>query len=119
MIARLKFLTSDNQEITMLFGKSYKRWDEQFKEWCRLYKPNKLLFAESSAEQWKAWGGLKWCEDSDFQAELNREGCQENEPDNQSPRQYKSMWFKMNPIVFNIANKYVETVKDWNKPNKQ
>lgn len=82
----------------MLFGNSYKTWQEQFEEYYkrlqRLTDGNvEVIKAWSSKADWKGWGGLKWCEETEFQEELNREGCQHGEPDNVSPRKYSEMVF--------------------------
>lgn len=90
----------------MLFGNSYKGWEDQFIEFMyRYFNPkheawsyknvaNKVVNAWKSSSPWKGWGGLKWCEEKDFQEELNREGCQSNDPDNPSPRLYKDFVFE-------------------------
>lgn len=88
-----------------MFGNSYKNWEEQFREYCFTFKPIEVLEVETSSEKWKGWGGLKWCNETEFQHELNREGCQQNEPDNPKPRKYEYMRFNSNQIVSNIANK--------------
>lgn len=113
MIVKLSILTKEDKEIVMLFGNSYKNWYTQFREWCIYRKPKQLNFAQSSPEKWKSWGGLKWCEESDFQEELNREGCQQNDPDNPNPRQYKNMRFVDNRIVRNIVNKTICEINEW------
>lgn len=104
MIVKIKIKSIDGV-FTMMFGNSYKSWDEQFREYCRIFKPIEILELETSSEKWKGWGGLKWCNEEEFQNELNREGCQDNEPDNKSPRIYKKMCFVSNTIAENIANK--------------
>lgn len=82
----------------MLFGNSYKRWQEQYREYVSLmtnkFGPVSPLRAWKSRAEWKGWGGLKWCSDSSFQEELNREGCQSGEPDNKNPRKYADMVFE-------------------------
>jgi len=103
MIVRIKVKEKEQIDI-MLFGNSYKTWDEQFQEYCRMYKPEILEIA-TSPEKWKSWGGLKWCKEECFQHELNREGCQENEPDNPKPRKYENMRFVENRIVENMGRK--------------
>lgn len=104
MIVRIK-LKSKGETFTMLFGNSYKNWEQQFMEYCSIFKPTDVLDVETSVEKWKGWGGLKWCNETEFQHELNREGCQQGEPDNPKPRNYKYMRFNSNQIVLNVANK--------------
>jgi len=91
MIVKITF--TDHEP--MLFGNSYKDWDMQAREFFRIYpdllKTSVSLFV--SEESWKGWGGLKWCGESFFQEELNREGCQQNDPNNKDPRIYADMAF--------------------------
>ena len=100
MIVRITF---DNDRV-MLFGDSYKPWTMQFDEYMfkKDFKPIKF---ESCKDKWISWGGLKWCWEDLFQKQLNREGCQDNEPDNPNPRQYANMKFVENNIVKNKATK--------------
>ena len=109
MIVKLT-LKFETEELIMLFGNSYKNWDAQFREYCRLHKPLSILSAETSKEEWIGWGSLKWCPDDDFQNELNREGCQQNEPDNPKPRKYQYFRFNDNKIVFNQCNKFISEI---------
>lgn len=97
MIVKIKF----SENLTMLFGDSYKPWHMQFEEWLWMHKDTKIepISIETAVEKWIGWGGLKWCSEKIFQEQLNREGCQDNEPDNPNPRQYKNMKFKSNAIV--------------------
>lgn len=104
MIVRIKLRTKEETK-TMMFGNSYKNWNEQFRECCSIIKNIEVLRVETSRDRWIGWGGLKWCNESVFQDELNREGCQQNDPDNPNPRIYANMNFRNNPIVFNMANK--------------
>ena len=105
MIVRITLVGKNKKDFIMLFGDSYKTWQQQFKEYmwrnirwydtdiimqCNFFDVKKVEYSDS---QWKGWGGLKWCEDCDFQNELNREGVQQNEPDNPTPRQYDEMEF--------------------------
>jgi hypothetical protein len=69
------------------------------------------ISVETSSDKWIGWGGLKWCPESLFQSQLNREGCQENEPDNPNPRQYSNMVFKKNPIVEAKVRKIIQEYK--------
>lgn len=104
MIVKIK-IKSEGEIITMLFGNSYKRWDIQFREYCWLFKPIEVLEVETAKDKWKGWGGLKWCNENEFQNELNREGCQSSDLDNPKPRVYANMVFKSNKIAENIINK--------------
>lgn len=57
----------------MMFGDSYKRWEQQFKEYCR-YHPElgePVLF-EKSNTLWVSFGGLKWCCFENFESELKK-----------------------------------------------
>ena len=93
---------SDGEPFTMLFGDSYKthlRQIQEFfwrtQEWIN-HKPHpkyKILDMDFCDDEWKSWGGLKWCLEENFQHELNREGCQSSDPDNPNPRQYAQMVF--------------------------
>lgn len=111
VIVKLK-LKFETKIETILFGNSYKNWDQQFREFCWIYKPIEILSAESSKEKWISWGGLKWCDFDIFQDELNREDCEENEPDNPDPRKIEEFVFNTNKIVFNKCKKYIlESIK--------
>lgn len=102
-----------NDELTMLFGDSYKPWYMQFDEWIWLHKDLNIKPVEvkTSANKWIGWGGLKWCPENMFQDQLNREGCQENEADNLNPRKYSNMKFVDNPIVSAKVNKIIKQFK--------
>lgn len=80
----------------MMFGNSYKPWHMQVDEYMRQYSEElqKPIKTEYSRSKWIGWGGLKWCPESEFQHQLNREGCQEGEPDNPHPRYYSLMYFE-------------------------
>ena len=95
MIIKIRFRSSDkkNREFNMLFGNSYKNWKEQFCEYRGLFKNEIPIKVWRSKSKWKGWGGLKWCLESEFQEELNREDTQDGEPDNPKPRQYSKMKF--------------------------
>jgi len=107
MIVRIK-LKSKTQTFTMMFGNSYKKWEEQFREYCLRWKPIEVIEVETSSEKWIGWGGLKWCNENEFQHELNREGCQQNDPDNPKPRQYANMKFNSNKTISNIATQIAQ-----------
>jgi len=85
----------DGSQQVMMFGDSYKEWEEQKAEFERYKEHGKWQDIESwiSNSKWKGWGGLKWCREEDFQEELNREGCQMSETDNPNPRQYADFKF--------------------------
>lgn len=99
-------ITFDDGKI-MMFGNSYKNWDEQFEEYIRIVKSKPVKF-ETAKDEWIGWGGLKWCREEDFQHELNREGCQYNEEDNPSPRKFEDMVFVENRLV---RNKVIKILK--------
>lgn len=101
MIVKITFLNDEEKPLVMLFGNSYKKWQTQFEEflfseipWTGKTEIQGIQNVEISSAQWVGWGGLKWCGEEYLQQELNREGCQEGEPDNPRPRQYKKMIFK-------------------------
>lgn len=91
------------KDKVMLFGDSYKPWHMQVDEYiwmCRNQGTTlELLNVECSHSKWVTWGGLKWCPEDRFQHQLNREGCQDNEPDNPKPRIYEKMNFKYVPAA--------------------
>lgn len=108
MIVKIELIDSDLEETTILFGTSYKNYLDQIKDF--FYRTQKwidhvphpvyeIISIEASNSKWKSWGGLKWCVEENFQHELNREGCQQNDPDNPNPRQYSEMEFKKNYYV--------------------
>ncbi|MFA4871337.1 MAG: hypothetical protein WC623_24270 [Pedobacter sp.] len=99
-IIRIEFQYPD-EKITMLFGNSYKNWDEQVKEyiWDNRKTLTGVNFVTVSNNEWIGWGGLKWCSSENFQQELNREDCQDNEPDNPNPRRYSDMRFDVNEKI--------------------
>jgi hypothetical protein len=117
MIVRLTF-EKDGEQWQMLFGNSYKGWHTQMIEYVARYFCSKdrgwnkeemlghIRKVEVSKAKWIGWGGLKWCSHENFQAELNREGVQQDEPDNPKPRQYSRMKFEEKPISF--AERHLE-----------
>lgn len=109
MIVRVRF--SDGK--VMMFGNSYKPWNMQFEEFVLwMERNNKLESVEEvhiSDSPWVSWGGLKWCAEDSFQHQLNREGCQVEEPDNLNPRQYKDMYFYKDQ---DVRDKVIQIVSD-------
>lgn len=93
MIVKIKFKNANNEEFTMLFGDSYKKWFIQFQEYAYRFCELEIISVDISKSEWKGWGGLKWCNENEFQEELNREGVQSNETDNPKPRVYSKMNF--------------------------
>jgi len=57
----------------MMFGTSYKTWWDQLEEFCRLYK-TKPKDVTICRKEWISFGGLKWCDEMNFQGELDKEG---------------------------------------------
>lgn len=114
MIVKIK-IKSSSDTFTMLFGNSYKKWTEQFREYCYAFKPIEVLEVETSKEDWKGWGGLKWCNEDEFQEELNREGVQQNEPDNPKPRNYSKMEFYFSKHISDEVFKISEFQNDFKK----
>lgn len=96
----------------MMFGNSYKPWHIQYDEyvWMRRNNgnPARLINVETSHSKWVSWGGLKWCPEDQFQSQLNREGCQDNDPDNPAPRQYHKMNFKEDFKAFTRAQNLLD-----------
>lgn len=107
MIVRIELKFKDDAILTMLFGNSYKTWYQQFSEYCRNFRPVEILSIRSCSEKWIGTG-LKWCREDEFQQELNREDCQQNEPDNSNPRKYLYFTFNSNKILENIAKKIIK-----------
>lgn len=101
------------KDKVMLFGNSYKPWKMQYDEYVWMCKRNgtpiELVSVETSHSKWIGWGGLKWCPEEKYQQELNREGCQDNEPDNPRPRQYNKMNFKYDERAYVIAKEIIDT----------
>lgn len=96
-IVKVKF-TGESENYTMLFGDSYKSWQEQYGEYCRLYPELEPVYAWKSISRWIGWAGLKWCSEENFQQNLNREKCQDGDPDNPNPRKYSEMKFFEIPL---------------------
>jgi len=109
MIVKIKF----SEDVTMMFGESYKPWHMQFSEWFWWYKKKdiNLISVETTSSKWIGWGGLKWCEETMFQDQLDREGCQEDDSDNPNPRQYNQMKFKNNAVVIAKVRKIIRDYK--------
>lgn len=107
-IIRVRF----SDDWTMMFGDSYKPWEIQLEEYLSLLKQkgklNGYLDVSVSNNKWISWGGLKWCSEENFQQQLNREGCQFNDPDNPHPRKYKEMSFYKDGTVTRKVNKLFE-----------
>lgn len=64
MIVKVKF----RDDWVMLFGTSYKPWQEQFQEYCLsigIYSQD-VMNAWVSNQEWIHFGGLKWCCEEDF-----------------------------------------------------
>jgi hypothetical protein len=102
---RLTVRQDDGSLKKVLTGTSYKRWYVQATEYIfRVYGTResgwqyrdvvgRVVGVERSNSPWIGWGGLKWCDEDIFQQELNREGCQQGEPDNPNPRRYEDFTF--------------------------
>lgn len=128
MIIRVKMLDENLEEFTMMFGDSYKDWETQFQEFiwqyiqwwdtaeimhCKIFK---IISVEVSKDKWKAWGGLRWCSEANFQHQLNREGCQDKDPDNPNPRQYSKIKFYSDYKITNIVeNMFRKRLKHFQK----
>lgn len=108
---------------TMLFGNSYEPWQMQVEEYMRRLAKFLLndppVKVETSNSPWKSWGGLKWCCEENFQHELNREGCQVNEPDNPNPRKYADMTFsEVDTKTFQEVRNYWKAGQRFHKVNQ-
>lgn len=99
MIVRIEFKRTDDSREVVLFGNSYKDWKIQFNEFVYRFRFELAGVdgVSKSSSKWIGWGGLKWCSAKNFQEKLNREGCQDSEPDNPSPRQFSNMKFVQSP----------------------
>lgn len=88
------------KERVMMFGASYKEWEDQVDEYMFRFRKelvgDKPIKVETSRSKWISWGGLKWCNEENFQHQLNREGCQSNDTDNPKARLYSEMKFSVN-----------------------
>lgn len=112
MIVKIKIKDKENKEYTMLFGNSYKKWFTQFEEYAQIHPPFEVIEVSISKENWKSWGGLKWCRENQFQEELNREGVQNNEPDNPKPRDFSKMEFYFSKHISKKAFKISQFATD-------
>ncbi len=112
MIVKIKIKTQENEEFTMLFGNSYKKWFVQFEQYAFQFLPFEIVEVSVSKEKWKGWGGLKWCNETEFQYELNREGVQAWEPDNPRPRKFSEMFFYQSK---HISDKVCEILERFTK----
>jgi len=97
MIVKIEFISNIEEPWCMMFGNSYKSWKDQAREYLdrlSILDPTaRPVRASYSKSNWVGWGGLKWCDEDEFQGCLNREGCQSSDPDNPNPRQYLDMKF--------------------------
>lgn len=102
----------DGLKDVWLTGNSYKYWWEQAVEliyrtygdrdhgWRFSDIEDLDIEVEMSRSKWIGWGGLKWCREDIIQKELNREGVQDDEPDNPKPRQYAEFKFDYYPAGY-------------------
>lgn len=96
MIVKITFRDLENKKFTMMFGTSYKNWFTQCEEFiqnnitwwddkniltCNI---SMVYSVEKSTSKWIGMGGLKWCDEENFQENLDGEGCH---------RKYKDMVF--------------------------
>ena len=111
-IIRLRF----SDDWVMMFGNSYKPWEMQLEEYLFILKRDgefdDYLEVEVSNDAWIGWGGLKWCSEEKFQKQLDREGCQSDEPNNPNPRQYSEMRFYKDASTTRKVNKMFENLKE-------
>lgn len=94
LTVKVTYKDKETEEIfDMLFGNSYKDWKTQKKEYESTFPNEEALSVKKSKQKWIGWGGLKWCQYKNLQHQLNREGCQEKEPDNPNPRKAEDFVF--------------------------
>lgn len=110
-MARGRIVRVTFSDRIMMFGNSYKPWKDQLDEYLLLRRQANdtltLVKVEMSFANWVSWGGLKWCQEADFQHQLNRERCQSDEPDNPNPRQYSQMVFEEDEKVLKQVRIYL------------
>lgn len=69
----VKVLFADG--AAMLFGNSYRDWDDQLREFCCMWDAVQVPVSISgSSFPWVAYGGLKWCAPEGLQQSLDEEG---------------------------------------------
>ena len=119
---RLTVRQNDGSLKKVLCGTSYKPWYTQATEyifrafgdrehgWRYSDVADRLVDVERSFSPWIGWGGLKWCDENIFQQELNREGCQQGEPDNPRPRRHAD--FKFSPWAYG-RRKLMSELRGW------
>jgi hypothetical protein len=118
---RLTITRGDKKQV-VLTGTSYKDWVTQATEFLYRTYGSKTegwrfrdiedldIEVERSLSKWVGWGGLKWCSEEIMQEELNREGVQQNEPDNPKPRQYSTFKFEPYDIGY---RKLMKELRGW------
>lgn len=76
MIVRLHLLMPEHQwkAHVMLFGNSYKTWQQQFREYLLTKRVDGVEMAAYSPFRWIEVGGLKWCNVIEWHEELEKEG---------------------------------------------
>lgn len=89
----------NGRQFRMLFGSSYKTWQEQFSEYVRSHPELRMVCGFRSGAEWIGYGGLKWCAEDEIQAELDKEG----KGLKKKPRQYAS--FVWEPLSFAVLLK--------------
>jgi len=73
LTAKVEFRKQDGEVLKMLFGNSYRKWDDQCDEFKRAHNLS-VIGVETSDQPWISYGGLKWCHPTALQKELDREG---------------------------------------------
>ncbi len=112
MIVKIKF----NDDLVMLFGDSYKTWQEQLTEYIDLYKLDNIIDVWHSDKKWISMGGLKWCSEEDFPKLLK-----ERENRDINSIEFKESPDKMIDEIMNIINNrwWNKTRSDMNDKSKQ
>jgi hypothetical protein len=105
MIVKIGINYTDGESHFMMFGDSYKNWDEQASEYLLMWRERiesvgKVFVSKS---KWVGYGGLKWCREDNFQEQLDTEPVEKK-------RQFSEMEFtrssRLEDKVEEIFRKY-------------
>jgi len=91
----------------MLFGNSYRDWDDQLNEYCSTFNhvPVRIV---SSHSPWVSFGGLKWCEPSQLQQQLDDEGKGRKASDFVFGPLPSMQRKKMGPVILNAVQRQAD-----------
>ena len=71
MIAKIIFRdTEKGEDIVMLFGNNYKKWQIHYLEYTRMFKQLLPIKFETCEQKWTGFG-LKWCSEENIQKEMD------------------------------------------------